>query len=117
MSRGVIDTARQETRAFANSITYVCSDSVTFLGEFNKSIDLLYLDSMDCPRTGDATPAQQHNLRELKAAMPKLSERAVVLLDDNHFQNGGKARLTKQYLQDHDWICLHDWRQSLWVRR
>lgn len=117
MSERVIATARQETRRFAGSITYVCSDSVAFLHEFNGRIDLLYLDSMDCPRIGDETLAQQHNLRELMAALPKLAERAVVLLDDNHFSNGGKARLTKQYLRDQGWICLYDWRQSLWTRR
>lgn len=115
-SNEVIETAKRQTREFRDNITYVCSDSVEFLQGFDDSIDLLYLDSMDCPRTSDASEAQQHNLRELQAALPKLTEHAIVLLDDNRFCNGGKTRLSKQYLHDNNWICLFDWHQSVWTR-
>lgn len=117
ISEEVVDTAQQHTTGFRDNVTYVCNDSVTFLNTFEGTIDLLYLDSMDCSPTGDATEAQQHNRRELRAALPKLSEHAVVLLDDNRFRNGGKTRLSKQYLLDNGWIRLFDWHQILWTRR
>jgi hypothetical protein len=110
-----IETARAATMAFESRITYVCRGSVEFLTGFADPIDLLYLDSMDCPHDGDATAAQQHNLRELTAALPHLSRRAIVLLDDNEFPNGGKTRLSKAYLLDAGWLCLLDYRQSLWL--
>jgi hypothetical protein len=117
ISEEVIETAQRQTTRFRDNITYVCNDSVAFLNTFEGTIDLFYLDSMDCPPTGDATEAQQHNRRELQAALPKLSERALVLLDDNQFRNGGKTPFSKQYLLDNGWICLFDWHQSLWTRR
>lgn len=116
ISAEAIATAKQSTAAFREHITYVCDDSVSFLSNFPETIDLLYLDSMDCPRRGDATEPQLHCLRELRAALPKLSQHAVVLLDDNRFRNGGKTRLAKQFLEREGWICLFDWHQSVWVR-
>jgi hypothetical protein len=112
----VIERARAATLPFESRITYVCRDSVEFLTDFAERIDLLYLDSMDCPPEGDATEAQQHNLRELTAALPHLSPRAIVLLDDNAFPNGGKTRLSKACLLEAGWLCLLDSRQSLWLK-
>jgi predicted O-methyltransferase YrrM len=111
-----IENARAWTMAFDQRITYVCRDSVEFLSRFADTIDLLYLDSMDCPPEGDATAAQEHNLRELIAALPHLSRRAIVLLDDNAFPNGGKTRRAKAHLLEAGWLCLLDSRQSLWLR-
>ncbi|HZU13447.1 MAG TPA: class I SAM-dependent methyltransferase [Chloroflexota bacterium] len=108
--------ARRATEQFTSQITYVTDDSVHFLHAFDRPIDLLYLDSMDCPRDGDATIPQQHNLHELQAALPHLSPSAVILLDDNWYENGGKTRLSKRYLAERGWICLLDSHQSLWMR-
>lgn len=109
--------SREGTRPFADCITHVTEDSVAFLEHFDRPIDLLYLDSLDCPRDGDATAAQAHNLRELQAALPTLRPDAVVLIDDNALPNGGKARASKRHLADCDWTCLYDARQTVWVRR
>jgi hypothetical protein len=112
----VIDIARGATAVFEPRITYVCRDSVTFLESFADTIDLLYLDSLDCPDDGDASIPQAHSLRELQAAIPNLSDRALVLLDDNAHANGGKTRQAKEFLLDAGWLCLLDSRQSLWLR-
>jgi hypothetical protein len=112
----VIETARGATAAFDARITYVCQDSVRFLASFQETIDLLYLDSLDCPDEGDASVPQAHSLRELVAAFPNLSNRAIVLLDDNAPANGGKTRRAKEYLLDAGWLCVLDSRQSLWMR-
>jgi hypothetical protein len=112
----VMDIAKNATAAFSSHTTYVVGDSVAFLSDVAEPIDLLYLDSHDCPVTGDASAAQRHNLNELIAAYPRLSNRAIVLLDDNFNPNGGKTKLTKEYLLDLGWICLFDLAQSLWLR-
>jgi len=86
----VIETAKQRTRPFSQNITYVAEDSLKFLQRFTKTIDLLYLDSLDCPREGDARKAQEHTLKELQLSLPKLSVSGIVLLDDNWYKNGAK---------------------------
>jgi len=111
-----IELSKRETIDFADVTTYITSDSVAYLQRFTQKIGLLYLDSMDCPEESDASNAQQHNLNELKAAWDKLSPNAVVLIDDNNFSNGGKARLSKYFLRDMGWKLVMDFQQTLWVR-
>ena len=107
------------TREFKDYITYVLKDSVKFLSEFDQKIDLLYLDSLDCPwPPADAREAQLHNLNELKAALKNLYVGSVVLIDDNAFSNGGKSRLSKRFLLSlkREWQCLLDSGQTLWIK-
>lgn len=112
-----IDTSKQATQAYSDHITYVLADSVQFLQTFNRHIDLLYLDSKDCPVTGDATEAQQQQLNEFLAAENKLSEGSIYLGDDSAFENGGKTRLLKKYLiSKPEWRCVLDWGQALWIK-
>jgi hypothetical protein len=112
-----LEVSKQCTAEFKDYITYVLSDSVEFLRHFRQPIDLLYLDSLDCPAEGDASEAQKHNLNELKAAYKNLHQGSVVLLDDNNFQNGGKTRLSKHFLlSTGEWFCILDSGQSLWVK-
>lgn len=137
-----LKVAMDETKEFSYCTTYVHSDSVEFLkkyakdvqyfgkyvgGMFNERIDLLYLDSLDCPVEGDATEAQVHNLNEFKAAEPKMPIGSLLLMDDNNFPNGGKPKLTKAFLVETQspvahsdgysrWHCILDWGQSLWER-
>lgn len=112
-----VKVSMDETKEFKDNITYVVSDSVKFLGEFKEPIDLLYLDSVDCPVVGDATEAQQHQLNEVKAAYPNLHAGSVFLGDDNGFPNGGKTRLSKQFLLGTgEWQCVLDYGQTLWMK-
>ena len=106
------------TKEFKDCITYVVMDSVKFLKKFDQKIDLLYLDSLDCPLPpADATEAQLHNLNELKAACDKLHKGSILLMDDNNFANGGKTRLSKRFLlETGGWNCILDYGQTLWVR-
>lgn len=110
--------SRNATKEFKDYITYAVEDSVKFLREFNQKIDLLYLDSFDCPvPPADATEAQIYNLSELKAAYDKLHKGSVLLIDDNNFANGGKTRLSKQFLlESHEWHCILDHGQTLWIK-
>ena len=64
-----LDMCKNITKDFKDHIQYVFSDSIQFLSTFTRPIDLLYLDSMDCPldETANALPAQKHALKELLA--------------------------------------------------
>jgi len=112
-------TSKKATKEYAQFISYVLDDSVKFLTEFDRSIDLLYLDSLDCPLPpAKATEAQEHNLRELQAAYDKLQKGAILLIDDNNFENGGKTRLSKKFLIEMgEWTCMLDYGQTLWVKK
>ena len=107
------------TIEYADHITYITQDSVEFLLGFHEPIDLLFLDSMDCPIPieGSAEEAQKHNFEEFKAAEKNLHKGSILLMDDNNFSNGGKPWITKNYLLTQpDWICLLDYAQSLWIK-
>jgi len=111
-----IATCKEATEKYNTYITYVEGNSVEMLGKGYNMIDLLYLDSMDCPISGDANEAQTHQLQEIIAAEHMLHDRSIVLLDDSAFANGGKTRLTKKWLEDRGWICVLDMYQSLWIK-
>jgi len=116
-----IKLCQKITEAYKDNITYVINDSVAFLKDFNQQIDFLYLDSLDCleydsPDSPALISAQEHQLKEVESIWDKLSERAVILLDDNGFANGGKTKLTKQFLKQNGWIEVLSHHQSLWIR-
>lgn len=106
-----------------DNVSMVLSDSVEFLGNCDKSIDLLYLDSLDYPISENADnlgmiqAAQSHCLNEFMAIENKLQENTIVLIDDNQLPRGGKPKLLKQYLAQRGWVLLLDFQQSLWVRQ
>jgi predicted O-methyltransferase YrrM len=112
-----IKTSKRVTEPFSKNITYIIEDSLTAILKFENSIDLLYLDSLDCPIEGDASVAQKHNLNEFLLAECKLHEKSLVLIDDVNFQNGGKAKLTHEYLQFKDYELIFSLQQSLWRKK
>jgi hypothetical protein len=72
-----------------------CSDSVKFLWEFKKPIDLLYLDSFDFDMN-DPHPSSLHHILELTAIMPFLRPGTMIAVDDN-FDDVGKGGYVKQF--------------------
>ncbi len=115
-----IQVCKSLTNECKEYISYHTSDSVVFLQNFKQKIDLLYLDSMDCPGDDAITSeqliqSQQHQLAEMTASMNKLSDDPIILLDDNDYQNGGKTRLTKFFLEQQGFQEIMSWKQSLWV--
>lgn len=121
-------------------------DSVIFLSQWKGNIDLLYLDSWDYPvfrMAGEydldhkkaleimktipdqeiqtkfhdlVFPCQDHCVREFTAVESQLTDRSLVLIDDNRLPGGGKPGLLKPHLEARGWICLFDLRQTLWAR-
>lgn len=113
-----VETAKKLTEGLP--VEFYTNDSIEFLREWATPIDLLYLDSMDCDPKFDADNSlpQEHNLTEFKAAEGKLTPRAVIVLDDNDFTNGGKTAKTNEYLrQSGRYIQLWDGKQAVWMRR
>ena len=111
-----IETSKRLTKNFASNITYILDDSSRVIENYNEKIDLLYLDSFDCPIEGDASESQNHNLKEFKLAEHKLKENSIILIDDVNFSNGGKARLTHEYLENNKYKLIYSNQQSLWVK-
>ncbi len=112
-----MDICRIVTEPYKHLISYEVSDSLVFLRNFETVIDLLYLDSYDYPLDGsDPFPCQNHQLTEFKLAERNLTDKTIVLLDDNTFDNGGKTKLTKDYLIERGWRCVLDSQQSLFIR-
>ena len=116
----VTNVCKECTAEYTDYITYVTQESVEFLTDFAEPIDLLFLDSMDCPLpTEGLSPeeAQKHNLEEFKTAEKNLHKNSLLLLDDNNFTNGGKTQITKNFLLTQPrWVCLLDYAQSLWIK-
>lgn len=63
-------------------------------------------------------PAQEHCLRELKAAFDSgiADDKTIIMIDDNQLPGGGKSRLAKLHLIDMGWTCLLDATQTIWVK-
>lgn len=110
-----MEVCKMVTAKFAKDIDYIVDDSLSALTKLDKPIDLLYLDSLDVPETGDATKGQEHNLAEFKLAEHLLREGSIVLIDDNNMENGGKSRLTKEYLKEKGWREILDIYQAIWI--
>ena len=85
-----INNAKDFTKKYSNNVNFYIKDSVVFLQEFNKKIDLLYLDSFD---GHDVELASKHQLNEAKAVIDKLKNSSLILLDDK----GAKTLYSKAY--------------------
>ena len=95
-----------------NATKYVVGDSVSVLALCARGIDMLYLDSLDYSES-DPLPCQIHSLAEASAAVPKMAERSLILIDDASLPGGGKARLSRKFLQDIGWVVVAEGYQVL----
>ena len=119
-----LNACREITKDFPDIIEYVHADSIEYLKHFKKPTDFLYLDSMDYPLTkeeGMPEDCQIHQMNEYYAAKNKLTEKAIVLLDDNQVVlNGelvvGKTRITKEVMLEDKWELLIDYQQTLFQK-
>lgn len=89
-------------------------DGIDFLKNFDKKIDVLYLDGWDVGTEGYA----EKHLEAFLASEDKLSPKHLVLIDDTDFitQSGGKDKLLSPYLIDKNYIHLFNGRQTLFLK-
>ncbi|GMN09456.1 hypothetical protein MTsPCn9_00880 [Croceitalea sp. MTPC9] len=93
------------------------SDSLVFLKDFDKKVDLLYLDSYDYSNDIEVQKkSQEHHLLEFKAIENRLHENSIVLIDDCDLPNGGKGKLAIAYMLKNGWKVIMDAYQVLLVR-
>ena len=116
-----IEICKVITKDYSHHIKYVLSDSLAELErmatEDGLKIDLLYLDSLDCPIDGSsAYPSQEHTAEEFRLAESMLHSKSIVLIDDSGFANGGKAGIVNLILGSWGWTCLMTHQQSLWLK-
>lgn len=113
-----MEVAKEETKQYADHVTYALQDSIQFFKNFKGAIHLLYLDSFDCDPKGDSTISQMHQMQEFEEAKWFLNAGSILLLDDNNFPSGGKTRILKHYLATKpEWELILDAGQSLWQKR
>jgi hypothetical protein len=96
-----------------NLHVHIPMDGIDFLQNFDKPIDVLYLDGWD---KGTPQYAENH-LKAYETAKPKLAFRHLVLIDDTDFNtlDGGKDQLLSPYLIDNNYHLLFTGRQTLFI--
>ena len=100
-----VENAKKFTKKNKEFINFFVKDSIKFLFEFDKKIDLLYLDSLD----GQLAGAAEHQLKEIKAAEKNLHERSLVLLDDK----GAKTNLSIDYMLKNNFKIINETDQQV----
>lgn len=98
--------ARTWTAVFGEAVRIHQADSVQFLGRHKDAIDVLYLDSLDTTESGHA----EHALREAQAALPRLTEKSLIVFDDTPWSGGawvGKGAQAVPYLLQNGWRVLY----------
>jgi hypothetical protein len=89
-------------------------DGIQFLKDFDKKIDLLYLDGWD---VGTPNFAESH-LEAFLAAQDKLSEKHLISIDDTDFNTdiGGKDKLLTPFLLENGYIKVLWGRQTVFFK-
>jgi FkbM family methyltransferase len=89
------------------------NDAFEFVKDFNKSIDLLFLDAWDVVPGSPYDVAHLNIYNELKL---KLSDSCVILIDDTDVGDGGKGKLIIPQLQKDGFTMITNKRQTIFVK-
>jgi hypothetical protein len=115
ISQQNINDAKNNTIKYRDYIEYVVMDSVTFLKDYDRKIDLLYLDSLDTsPSNHDnriVDAACRHQLGEIESIIGKLHDKTFILLDDvcDPGFRGGKSQYSIPFILQHGFkVVYHD---------
>lgn len=101
ISQKNINSAKNFTKSFSHFIKFYAQDSLIFLQDFEHSIDLLYLDSLD---GHDPVAASEHQLKEAQIAIKKLHNKSLVLLDDK----GSKTNLSIDFFVNNNFKVIYE---------
>ena len=100
-----IKNAKKFTRKFKDRITFYLDDSISFLKNFEKKIDFLYLDSLD----GQYSGASEHQFNEIRNSIKNLHQNSLVLLDDKK----QKTNLSISYMIDNGLKIINETDQQV----
>lgn len=94
---------------------HIPEDGIEFLRNFDKKIDVLFLDGWD---TGTHLYREKH-LESFEIAKDKLSDVHLILIDDTDFdiEGEGKDALLSPHLLELGYILLFDGRQKLYINK
>lgn len=101
-------------------VHYTQQDSIEYLQNFDKKIDVLFLDSYDyCGPEENIIKCHNHSLNEILAAWDKLNSNCYILIDDVFDDTWtGKGKLSIPYLLDNGFVKVYrDDSQALFVRQ
>ena len=100
ISSRIAKNAKKFTKKNNDFINFFVDDSLSFLNNFTKEIDFLYLDSLD----GQFEGASLHQLKEIQIAIKNLKPGSLVLLDDK----GSKTKLSIDYMLNNHFHLINE---------
>jgi len=117
--------SKKVTQEYGKSIKYMLTDSVEFLGKFDKRIDFLYLDSWELPKEEldleiykkEMVRYQRHCLKEIETAWPRLHKDSIVLFDDYDLPSESVPKLAVDWLRAMGWKIVLSGQQCLMISR
>lgn len=112
INSNAIDLTKNACKHFHN-VYPVNDDGIDFLHNFDKKIDLLYLDAWDVIPGSDY--AEKH-LEAYLAAKDKLNLTSIILIDDTDIENGGKGRLIIPKAVEDGFKIVFTGRQTMLLR-
>lgn len=96
-----------------NGVNSYTMDAFEFVKDFDKSIDLLFLDAWDVIPDSPYDVAHLEIYNKLKS---KLSDSCVILIDDTDVGDGGKGKLLIPQLQKDGFIMITNKRQTIFIK-
>ncbi|MFH0908402.1 MAG: class I SAM-dependent methyltransferase, partial [bacterium] len=98
--------AKEVCAEWGEYIRYRAADSVEYLTANTEPVDVLFLDSVDYD-ADSCFKAQDHNWREVSAALPHLHEKSLIAFDDATIAGGGKGGVSIPRLEQTGWTVIH----------
>jgi hypothetical protein len=93
-----------------NNFNYMIGDGISFLNNFNKPIDLLFLDAWD---VHVGSPYAEMHYEAYLAAKNNLADRHIISIDDTDIMNGGKGKILIPYLLKNGYNMVISGRQTI----
>ena len=93
-----------------NNLNYFIQDGIQFIKDFDKEIDLLFLDAWDVHY---GSPYAEKHLEAYEVAKDKLSKKHIISIDDTDIANGGKGKLLIPHLLNNNYKLIVSGRQTM----
>lgn len=88
--------------SLTDRVSWNVLDSVSGLSLLREPVQFVYLDSYDYDAS-NPRPCQLHALAEVGAIYGKLSDKAIIVMDDANLQGGGKVAMAVDFLKGRGW--------------